>query len=99
MESYKIIGIEKTYISYPISKFSGFYLENVVGSVDIFVEGNFMPDCLKQFLDKKDCVIVGKEIEFIKKELEWANDQIGKYLTCDSLMFKAFATKGEVNID
>lgn len=96
MERFEIVGILKAYG--PETRFTGFYLKDVVGDVDPFVDGNFMPDCLKELLDSDANVIPGKEQEFIQRELDWAQQQVGKFLECDELYYRAFATKGEVRI-
>lgn len=98
MESYKITGIEKLHYNNGVTRLSGFRLKGVVGDVDIFVDGKFMPNCLRELLDENDYVKTGKEAEYFGKEIEWAEAQIGKTLQCESLLYRAFATTGEVSI-
>ena len=96
MERFEIVGISKSYNPEP--RFSGFYLKEAVGDVDPFVEGNFMPECLRIMVDDDGNILPGKEDDFRTTELEWAEQQIGKFLECDELFYKAFATRGTVTI-
>lgn len=87
---YQITGVEVTYYGTTGLRFSGFRLKGVVGYVDPFV-GAEMAHPLGEPGDDGD--------GWLKAELEWAQDQVGKYLVCDDLMFKAFATHGKTSIE
>lgn len=99
MQSYKIVGIEKHYLCDHKPRLAGFRLDGIVGSVDPFVGGEFMPDCLGKFLDSNGNVIDGKTEDFFLAEIEWGKEQIGKTLVCEDLCFSAFATRGKVGIE
>lgn len=96
MERFEIVGISKIYEPEP--RFDGFYLKEAVGAVDPFVDGYFMPECLRILVDDDGNVLSGREDDFRKTELEWAQQQIGKKLECEGLHYRAFATIGKVNI-
>ena len=95
MKSYKITAIERMYLCDGSPRFDGFRLENEIGSVDPFVDGKFMPPELMEYLDGKGNVV--KE-GFTNAEMEWAKKQVGKYLQCEGLIYRAFATSGDVSI-
>ena len=95
MKSYKITAIERMYLCDASPQFSGFRLENEIGSVDPFVDGKFMPPELMEYLDGKGDVV---KDGFTNAQIEWAKKQVGKYLQCEGLIYQAFATSGDVSI-
>jgi len=99
MESFEIVGIEEMNTVDGNTRLAGFYLNGVPGAVDVFVDGVFMPPCLKALLDDNDMVLPGMEAEFFRTELSWAREQIGKKLKCEGLVYTAIATIGEVAIE
>ena len=95
MKSYKITGIDLVHLCDSSPRFFGFRLENEIGSVCPFVDGEFMPPELMGYLDGNGDVV---KDGFIDAEMEWAKKQVGKYLQCEGLIYRAFATSGDVSI-
>jgi hypothetical protein len=82
-QKFKIIGVTTDH--YPdFTCFAGFQLEGVIGSVDPFISGYFDGPA--------------KDLELHSETLAWARAQVGKYLVCDEVMTRAFATHGNTYI-
>lgn len=103
MKTYKIKGIDKKLaLIDPITRMlewrlEGFKLEGVRGTVDVFVDGEFSyPDSVKKYMDDNQSVTDFDK--FFKSEIEWAEKQVGKTLTCEDLIYRAFATQGTIAI-
>jgi hypothetical protein len=99
MAVYKIVGIERLHMCHGAVRLRGFKLDGIIGCVDPFVDGAFLPACLRELVDNENCVLAGKEKEFFAREITWAEDQIGKNLKCDDLVYSAFATQGNVSVE
>lgn len=69
-------------------RLTGFVLDGVVGTVDPFIDGNFIVPELQNLRDG----------EYIEAELAWATSQVGKFLHCDELSYIAAFTIGKVEI-
>ena len=90
---YKIIRVQLTTYG-ARSRFDGFLLEDVCGTVDPFVGGDLIVDHLQAFENDNGSI---EDIDgFLDAELEWAKEQVGKYMECEGLHFSAFATDGKV---
>lgn len=83
---YKITGIDRTDYSHDgLGRFSGFILEGVLGSVDVFVDGYLKWDDFG--------------IKDTRDELKWALGKIGSYIFIDEIVYIAIATRGKVAFD
>lgn len=102
MAKYKIVGVSVDEMSIRnVPVFKGFYLSENKDGYELHVPGVVDP-----FLDAKfggvtemDVITFPVEMpmytaEWWKLVIEWANTMVGKYIVCDHLVYKAFATSG-----
>jgi len=97
-EKYKILDVEVGLSYYTDTiVFVGFELEGVNGVINPFNDTNFnVPDLEECIVDILICDYTAKKQDVDR--LNWAREQIGKYLHVDSLKFMAVGTTGEVEI-
>ena len=100
MEKYEIVGVSQ-YCVEDILRFDGFYLKGVVGAVDPFVDARLNPnDCFDAQVSNSSYPETALPFkEYAKRELEWANSMVGKYLICERLAYRAFAACGEIRFE
>ncbi|MFA6198995.1 MAG: hypothetical protein WC679_01150 [Bacteroidales bacterium] len=91
MKKYKIIGIKYTLWG-NLLRFNGFVLEDIDGEVNPFMSGEFHVPELNLLI--KDEYPFNNS--YFSAEIEWAKTMIGKYLHCDQLLYKAYATIGQI---
>jgi len=92
MNKHKIIAI-KSKLWGNILRFDGFILENIDGEVNPFMSGEFhVPELTDVFANKPYDLTQ----EYFRAEIIWAESMIGKYLNCDTILYKAYATAGQV---
>ncbi|MDD5149997.1 MAG: hypothetical protein PHC28_05875 [Flavobacterium sp.] len=92
MSKHKIVAI-KSRLWDNILRFDGFILEDIDGEVNPFMTGEFHVPELTALIANKHYDFTK---EYFKAEISWAESMIGKYLVCDSILYKAYATNGNV---
>ena len=82
-QRYLIKGVH--WVWNPDMFFSGFILDGINGDVDPIVGGDLIGGL--------------PDTATIEQWNEWAKQQVGKYLVCDEIIYKAFATRGKTRIE
>ena len=82
-EQYKIVGVELAYSHSYQPLLLGFRLDGVEGVVDF--EANHEFEHMKKFKTSEE-------------KVQWAKNQIGKSVECESLKFFAITTEGPTRI-
>jgi hypothetical protein len=80
---YRIIEVEVSYTHSYKPQLLGFRLDGVDGTVNIGADGAY------EGLS---------EIEAPEERIRWAKDQVGKYIECEDLLYKAYSTDGPTRI-